>query len=151
MNASVIDELLKRGVTAGGPLVRAARHGLITQFACAIPGCARPGEFDHVATHPSDWIPTVDHFPVLAKDGGTLALKNVRLAHKVCNRVDAQSRLLAQNLIALFGAADARSVLESLETGEGRTLTIERPLDDDSPVRLRLIEGLQTELELMKT
>ncbi len=93
----------------------------------------------------------MDHFPVLAKDGGTLALKNVRLAHKVCNRVDAQSRLLAQNLIALFGAADARSVLESLETGEGRTLTIERPLDDDSPVRLRLIEGLQTELELMKT
>jgi hypothetical protein len=37
---------------------------------------------------PSDWSPTVDHFPVLKKDGGQLVLENVRLAHRRCNRDD---------------------------------------------------------------
>jgi hypothetical protein len=78
--------------------------------------------------------------------GGTLALNNVRLAHKRCNREDSQSRVLAQNLIKLFGMDEAGKVLKSLESpGERQSLTIKGPLEGDQPARLRLIEALRVE------
>jgi hypothetical protein len=35
-----------------------------------------------------DWRPTPNHFPILEKDGGRLTVDNVRLAHRLCSRVD---------------------------------------------------------------
>lgn len=33
-------------------------------------------------------MPTPDDHPVLKKDGSKLTVDNVRLAHRICNRVD---------------------------------------------------------------
>lgn len=150
MTGSVADELVKLGLSPRGVLVRAAKQGIVEKLKCTIPGCPRPRGFDHVGTHPSDRTPTVDHFPILRRDGGTTALSNVRLAHKFCNRTDSDSRVLAKNLIKLFGAADARKVLESVTTGQKRTVTIQKPLEDDPSGKLRLIEALQVELDQRK-
>ena len=37
---------------------------------------------------PSNWELTADHYPRLKMHGGRLTLNNVRLAHRLCNRVD---------------------------------------------------------------
>ncbi len=44
--------------------------------------------FERKSLLPIDWMPTPDHYAVLKKDGGKLTVDNVRLAHRICNRVD---------------------------------------------------------------
>jgi hypothetical protein len=41
----------------------------------------------------SDWMPTVEHFPVYRKDGGKETVDNVILAHRLCNRLDHSLRV----------------------------------------------------------
>ncbi len=84
--------LRDRGVS--GILITAAERGYVTDLACAIPECLCPEElggrtyFEMKTLDLSDWMPTPDHFPILKKDGGHLTVTNVRLAHRLCNRVD---------------------------------------------------------------
>src|SRR3954470_7490042 len=41
----------------------------------------------------SDWMPTLEHFPVYKKDGGKAAVGNAILAHRLCNRIDHSLRV----------------------------------------------------------
>lgn len=90
--AAVVDHLTFLGVT--GILLKAAEQGRIEEIACAMPTCLCPEAaggrkyFERKAHPPIDWMPTPDHFPILKKDGGKLTVDNVRLAHRICNRVD---------------------------------------------------------------
>ena len=36
----------------------------------------------------SDWMPTVEHFPIPKREGGRERVDNVVLAHRLCNRID---------------------------------------------------------------
>ena len=75
-------------------LVRAAEQGYITQLACAMPKCYCPKElggvthFESVTKDLSDWMPTVEHFPIPKREGGRETVDNVILAHRLCNRLD---------------------------------------------------------------
>lgn len=77
-----------------GVLVQAAEQGRITQVACKMPECYCPEErggacyFEPRGTPLTDWMPTADHYPVLKTRGGHLTVDNVRLAHRLCNRID---------------------------------------------------------------
>lgn len=57
-----------------------------------MPKCYRPDEvggathFEPVPESLSDWIPTQDHIQ-LKSEGGKLIVDNVRLAHRLCNRI----------------------------------------------------------------
>lgn len=90
--AVIVDALRYLGVT--GVLLKAAEQGKVTEAACAMPRCLCPEEaggrryFERKSQPPIDWMPTPDHYPVLKKDGGKLTVDNVRLAHRICNRVD---------------------------------------------------------------
>jgi hypothetical protein len=85
----VAAELTRLGVK--GILVTAAERGVITTLECAVPECLCPrgrGYFTSVTPALDDWIPTVDHYPKLKHKGGHRTDDNVRLAHRLCNRVD---------------------------------------------------------------
>ena len=41
----------------------------------------------------SDWMPTLEHFPVYKKDGGKAGVDNAILAHRLCNRIDHSLRV----------------------------------------------------------
>ena len=41
----------------------------------------------------SDWMPTLEHFPVYRKEGGKAAVDNAILAHRLCNRLDHSLRV----------------------------------------------------------
>lgn len=75
-------------------LIRAAEQGYITEIACKMPTCFCPQEcggpthFDPVDASLSDWMPTVEHFPIPKRDGGREVVGNVILAHRLCNRLD---------------------------------------------------------------
>jgi hypothetical protein len=79
-------------------LIRAAEQGYITELECKMPKCFCPKElggvsyFAQVTTDwsdwRSDWMPTLEHFPVYKKDGGKAAVDNAILAHRLCNRLD---------------------------------------------------------------
>ena len=75
-------------------LVKAAEQGYITQLACKMPRCFCPEElggasyFDPVTPELSDWMPTLEHFPVSKREGGKEAVDNAILAHRLCNRID---------------------------------------------------------------
>jgi hypothetical protein len=81
-----------------GILIKAAEQGYITQVACKMPKCFCPEElggachFEPVTNDwsdwRSDWMPTLEHFPVYAKDGGKATVGNAILAHRLCNRLD---------------------------------------------------------------
>jgi hypothetical protein len=49
--------------------------------------------FQEVRPDLPDWMPTADHFPVLKEQGGHRTVHNVRLAHRLCNRVDYSKRI----------------------------------------------------------
>jgi hypothetical protein len=59
-----------------------------------MPTCYCPEElggstyFEPASPELPDWMPTRDHFPILKQDGGHLTVDNVRLAHRLCNRID---------------------------------------------------------------
>jgi hypothetical protein len=72
-------------------LVTAAEEGRIETLECAIPECLCPrgrGYFEPVTPELRDWIPTIDHYPKLKHEGGHRTADNVRLAHRLCNRVE---------------------------------------------------------------
>ena len=84
-------------------LIKAAEQGYITQVACKMPECFCPEElggacyFEPVSNKwsdwRSDWMPTVEHFPVYRKDGGKETVDNIILAHRLCNRLDHSLRV----------------------------------------------------------
>jgi hypothetical protein len=82
-----------------GTLIKAAEQGYITQLACMMPECFCPEElggacyFEPVANDWSDWMPTLEHFPVSKKNGGKAAVDNAILAHRLCNRLDYSIRV----------------------------------------------------------
>jgi hypothetical protein len=94
---AVAAELKALGVTKR-ELIRAAEQGYITELACMMPECFCPEElggasyFAQVTNDWSDWrtdwMPTLEHFPVYKKDGGKAAVDNAILAHRLCNRID---------------------------------------------------------------
>jgi hypothetical protein len=90
---SVEDELRALGVT--GILLTAAAEGRIPDLVCKVEGCLCPEElggisyFEPQPPELSDWMPTDDHFPKSKARGGWKTLENTRLAHRLCNRVDA--------------------------------------------------------------
>ena len=75
-----------------GILVTAANKGYVTSLSCAMPTCRCPKEvggkshFDPVPEELPDWMPTADHME-LKSEGGKLTVENVRLAHRLCNRI----------------------------------------------------------------
>lgn len=75
-------------------LIKAAELGYITQVTCRMPECFCPEElggacyFEHVTAELSDWMPTVEHFPISKREGGRESVDNVVLAHRLCNRID---------------------------------------------------------------
>lgn len=77
-----------------GILIKAAEQGYITELACQMPQCFCPEElggathFDPVSTELSDWMPTLEHFPIPERLGGRQAVDNAILAHRLCNRID---------------------------------------------------------------
>ncbi len=83
-----------RALGVRGVLLKAAEQGRITQVVCKMPECYCPEElggacyFERRGTPLTDWMPTADHFPKLKMNGGHLTVDNVRLAHRLCNRVD---------------------------------------------------------------
>jgi hypothetical protein len=74
-------------------LIRAAEQGYITELACKMPECFCPEElggasyFAPVTAELSDWIPTLEHFPLPKRDGGKETVDNAILAHRLCNRM----------------------------------------------------------------
>jgi hypothetical protein len=86
-----------------GILIKAAEQGYITQLACKMPECFCPEElggacyFEQVTNEwsdwRSDWMPTLEHFPVSKKEGGKAAVDNAILAHRLCNRLDHSLRV----------------------------------------------------------
>jgi hypothetical protein len=86
-----------------GTLIKAAEQGYITQLACMMPKCFCPeelggsGHFEPVTNDwsdwRSDWMPTLEHFPVSKKEGGKAAVDNAVLAHRRCNRLDYSIRV----------------------------------------------------------
>ena len=83
-----------RALGVRGVLLQAAEQGRITQVVCKMPECYCPEElggacyFEPRGTPLTDWMPTADHFPILKTKGGHLTVDNVRLAHRLCNRID---------------------------------------------------------------
>jgi hypothetical protein len=77
-----------------GILIKAAEQGYITQLECQMPRCFCPEElggpthFDPVTADLSDWMPTLEHFPIPKREGGRKAVENAILAHRLCNRID---------------------------------------------------------------
>ena len=92
-----------RALGAKRILIKAAEQGYITQVACKMPECFCPEElggacyFEPVSNKWSDWrtdwMPTVEHFPVYKKEGGKERVDNVILAHRLCNRLDHSLRV----------------------------------------------------------
>jgi hypothetical protein len=98
-------------------LIRAAELGYITSLACAMPECLCPEgreHFERVTRDLPDWMPTVDHYPVLKSEGGHLTVDNVRLAHRLCNNVDYSLRIGRRFSKALerTGASETRAPID---------------------------------------
>ena len=84
-------------------LIRAAEQGYITELACKMPKCFCPEELGGASYFAqvtndwsdwrSDWMPTLEHFPVYKKDGGKAAVDNAILGHRLCNRIDHSLRV----------------------------------------------------------
>lgn len=96
--AAQLRELGVRGI-----LITAASQGHITELKCAMPTCHCPEElggkshFVNVPESLPEWMPSVDHIQP-RKEGGKLTIGNVRLAHRLCNRVHhAESEGLSTN------------------------------------------------------
>jgi hypothetical protein len=99
---AVAAELRARGVKKRG-LIRAAEQGYITELACKMPKCFCPEELGGASYFAqvtndwsdwrSDWMPTLEHFPVYKKDGGKETGDNAILAHRLCNRLDHSRRV----------------------------------------------------------
>ena len=75
-------------------LIKAAELGYITEVMCGMPECFCPEElggawyFEPVTAGLSDWMPTLEHFPISKREGGRESVDNAVLAHRLCNRID---------------------------------------------------------------
>jgi hypothetical protein len=91
MSETLLRELERLGV-ARGILVDMARREQILEVRCEMPHCyhhkGRKAFDPRSQRPPSNWELTADHYPRLKMHGGRLTLDNVRLAHRLCNRVD---------------------------------------------------------------
>jgi hypothetical protein len=91
MSEKVVKELQELHVTRG-ILADMARRDQIVEVRCEMPQCYHHKgrkAFDPRGQSPaSTWELTADHYPRLKMHGGQLTLDNVRLAHRLCNRVD---------------------------------------------------------------
>jgi hypothetical protein len=91
--ALVAEELRRLNVTR--TLLTVAERGHVTSLSCEVPECLCPEElggrkhFVPVDSSHPDWMPTADHSPILKSRGGHRTVDNVRLAHRLCNRVEA--------------------------------------------------------------
>jgi len=108
-----VAEQLKR-LNARRILIRAAEQGSITDLQCAMDECLCPPElggrdyFEPATRNLSDWMPTNDHYPTLACEGGGETVDNSRLAHRLCNRVDYSKRIGRSIAKDLARVEDAR-------------------------------------------
>ena len=77
-----------------GILIKAAELGYITQVTCRMPECFCPEElggacyFEPVTAELTDWMPTLEHFPLSKREGGRRSVDNAVLAHRLRNRID---------------------------------------------------------------
>jgi hypothetical protein len=87
---SLIAELEGLGITRG--IVRQmVAVGQIIELRCEMPKCyyhKGRRSFEMKRHPPARWQLSVDHYPILARDGGRLDPWNVRLGHVLCNRYD---------------------------------------------------------------
>lgn len=92
----------RRGAAAERVLERLGVRGVliqgrITQVPWKMPKCV-PKElggachFKPRRTPLTDWMPTADHHPIPKSQGGHLTVHNVRLAHRLCNRIHHSTR-----------------------------------------------------------
>ncbi len=108
-----------------GVLITAAQSGYIVDLACAMPECLCPSElggrryFQEVRPDLPDWMPTADHFPVLKEQGGHRTVDNVRLAHRLCNRVDYSKRIGRSYASDLARVEAARTAATTTPQEEG--------------------------------
>lgn len=116
-----------RALGVRGVLVQAAKQGRITQVVCKMPECYCPEElggacyFEPRGRLLTDWMPTADHFPILKMDGGHLTVDNVRLSHRLCNRIDYSKQIGRPHAKDLSRAKSAREgALERREARAGR-------------------------------
>ena len=81
-----------------------------------MPECFCPEElggarhFYPVTPELSDWMPTVEHFPIPKRDGGREKVDNVVIAHRLCNRIDysiTEGRSYARDLERVRKAREA--------------------------------------------
>lgn len=105
-----------------GILITAAEAGYITELRCAMPACHCPAELGGEAYFVSvpqalpEWMPTVDHIQPKSQKG-ILTFGNVRLAHRLCNRMH-------------YATTENRSIEKDLEKVEAaRREAIERSKD----------------------
>ena len=97
MGNDIVAQLQDLGVR--GILLEAAAKGTIPKLKCQVPDClcpmelGGPGYFEARPAELSDWMPTVDHFPRSKGKGGQRRVENIRLAHRLCNRVDASKSI----------------------------------------------------------
>lgn len=116
--AKVAGQLRKLGVK--GILITAAERGYIVDLTCAMPKCLCPDAlggrayFEEKTPSLPDWMPTADHFPKLKEEGGQRTLDNIRLAHRLCNRIDYSRRIGRPH------EKDLRRVEEARARAEGR-------------------------------
>jgi hypothetical protein len=87
--SKVVKRLAELGIVRG-VLVQMAKNGQILEIRCEMPECYyHKGRraFEKKGPSLTDWILTIDHNPVLKADEGARTAGNVRLAHRLCNRV----------------------------------------------------------------
>jgi hypothetical protein len=80
------DELKMQGILTLPP-----DEGGITDLLCDMDECYNPrgrADFQPLSVPLQDWMPSEDHYPKLKKDLRKNEVGKVRLAHRLCNRVD---------------------------------------------------------------
>jgi hypothetical protein len=135
-----------------GILIKAAEQGYIRELACKMPECFCPEElggacyFEPVTNDwsdwRSDWMPTLEHFPVSKKEGGKAAVDNAILAHRLCNRLDHSLRVGRSHRRDLERIRKAREegirrnnvLTGNTEGGEIPTVAGERDSDEQASV-----------------
>jgi len=99
MDETAVEKLQALGVK--GILMQVAKDGQLVDVRCEMPQCycfRGRRHFDPKSSR-SDWIPTPDHYPRLKAHGGHLTADNVRLGHRLCNRVDYGWRMKINSML----------------------------------------------------
>jgi hypothetical protein len=86
---TAVEKLQALGVR--GILLQLAQDGQLIDVRCEMPQCyyyRGRRHFEPRSARPHDWEPTADHYPRLKMHGGLLRPDNVRLGHRLCNKLD---------------------------------------------------------------